>query len=1509
MKKILLIVSLFIGLFGLIPQHALAQAVTGVSLNKHTLNLDLWASEQLVATISPSDAANTNVVWHSSNDAIIHVDNTGNVTAYHDGVAAVYVKTDDGNLTDSCIVTCQVSDAANIVSFSFSGEAHSASISDDNMKITGFMPYGTDATNITVGNYQLSPGATIDPLPENVHNFSDTVSFVVTASDGTTQKTWKVYAMIFPDLSGAQKVELNFSTAPQGWISDTVSWEESDIHFHVGYPNPADTSWPPSASVGVDQDYSQKIGIALFPANLQFYLKDTNKVIVAASMYILENCDDSCSFVYFQGANTGKTWYIDKMTREFHFYDLHQIKADYGKFRSFEGSFSGITFWIANKDGSVNHTPVADAGPDQTVHSKDTVQLDGSASLDPDQQPLHYQWSAPGGIVLDDPTLARPSFIAPNSMDTLHLTFTLSVSDGSLSATDQVIITVIPTNHLPVANAGPDQTVMEGDSVHLDGTASSDPDGDPITYQWLAPGGITLTDASSPTPAFLAPEVQQTTVFSFALIVNDGLVNSVHDTVFITVNNRNHQPIAWFDIDSTSVYEGDTAYMDGHYSYDPDGDSLSFHWWADQGSGIRFFDSTAMDVRCGTPMVNKDTTFKVYLKVDDGSLYSDPDTFYLRVQNINAVPVAVLQKHTTPVFDGDTVYLDGSGSSDADGDSLIYKWTAANGIWISGSGSTAWFIAPIVQKDTPYFVTLVVNDGTSDSPPDTDTIWVQHKNHAPVAESGYPIEIFEGDSSYLYGSLSYDLDGDSLRYSWKVPAGFWIADSTQPDSRFSAPQIVHDTTFSLVLTVFDGQLYSQPDTCRVTVKKRNQAPVAKIVSTSPIFYGVSMNEGDTLWIDGSPSYDPDGDPITYDWALPKDFQFYHYDSVKVMVIAPSVTQTTSYSAALYVKDPGQLRSSDRFTIQVLNVNNAPVAESGYPIEINEGDSAYLYGSLSYDLDGDSLSYSWDVPAGFWIADSTQADSRFSAPHVMHDTTFSLVLTVFDGQLYSQPDTCRVTVKNVNQAPIADIVSTGQTFFGVSLNEGDSLWIDGSPSYDPDGDSITYDWAISKDFDFYHYDSVKVLIVAHDVAQTTSFDASLFVSDGLLRSEKRFIIQVLNVNQPPYADAGKDFRVLSGQTGQLDASVSYDPDMDSLRFTWTAPNGIILDDPHAMKPHFVAPQVTQIDTLHFSLVVSDGLLNSATVTVEVQVIPLVASLSVSPYLHDTLLPDAMRHVSIYYHDGSSWIPENILSYEESGVSYFAVWQGEWMISVDPLSDNAGFVSTFSGDVPYWAQENSFSVTAGAVVNQNIHLIAVSDTLSGDGRIDGTIYRDPDSTATKRSSINRLDEKQSDLPPAEGVSVFLYQKSDDALLASRLTDENGKFVFDKLPHAIYYLSVQLPGYDENEHWDVVVSDTTTQTDSVNFVVNEAQGSVTDVPNIDPMDFNLYPNPTRGQLQIRLNNFEEKESTLYIYDITGHLMLSKKLKSAVVKVDISQFRKGIYFVRIMNQNKVMTRRIVKH
>ncbi|ANU07434.1 autotransporter outer membrane beta-barrel domain-containing protein [Paraurantiacibacter namhicola] len=98
-----------------------------------------------------------------------------------------------------------------------------------------------------------------------------------------------------------------------------------------------------------------------------------------------------------------------------------------------------------------------------------------------------------------------------------------------------------PTNQAPTADAGADvANVVPGSTVTLDGSASTDPDNDALTYSWVQVSGpaVTLTNANSATPSFTAPGGAGGTPIVFQLVVNDGTVSSVADTVTISIQDN-----------------------------------------------------------------------------------------------------------------------------------------------------------------------------------------------------------------------------------------------------------------------------------------------------------------------------------------------------------------------------------------------------------------------------------------------------------------------------------------------------------------------------------------------------------------------------------------------------------------------------------------------------------------------------------------------------------------------------------------------------------------------------------------------------------------------------------------------------------------------------------------------------------------------------------------------------------------------------------------------------------
>ena len=378
-----------------------------------------------------------------------------------------------------------------------------------------------------------------------------------------------------------------------------------------------------------------------------------------------------------------------------------------------------------SKDSS-NHAPVAAPGTSRAVNVGDVVALDGSGSYDEDGDSLTYEWEleAPAGssAALSSASDAAPTFTPDVAGD---YSVTLVVKDAlSSSAPATIVITasvVDLENTPPVADAGIDRQVEVGSSVMLDGSRSSDAEGDALTYSWELvsvpeSSAAAIADAEATATSFVADVVG---VYLVRLVVNDGKASSNPTTIEITSvagPPSNQPPVAKVGQD-LAVEVGDAVTLDGSNSQDPEMKPLTFSWALEvpNGSFVALDDATS-----ATPAFTPDAigTYTATLIVNDGELDSEPESVKIQVAKDNTAPTARAGMNLAGVID-EPVELDGSMSSDPEGDELTFAWMmTGKPVGSSTTLADATSAKPTFTPDLPgnYVVSLTVSDAEFTSP-------------------------------------------------------------------------------------------------------------------------------------------------------------------------------------------------------------------------------------------------------------------------------------------------------------------------------------------------------------------------------------------------------------------------------------------------------------------------------------------------------------------------------------------------------------------------------------------------------------------------------------------------------------------------------------------------------------------------------------------------------------------------------------------------------------------------
>ena len=281
-------------------------------------------------------------------------------------------------------------------------------------------------------------------------------------------------------------------------------------------------------------------------------------------------------------------------------------------------------------------------------------------------------------------------------------------------------------------------------------------------------------------------------------------------------------------------------------------------------------------------------------------------------------------------------------------------------------------------------------------------------NQPPVADAGPDQNVMINKLVTLNGSDSYDPEGTLITFLWtfiEVPAGSNISDAALSDITSAKPTFRPDVvdTYKIELVINDGILESAPDEVVIIAATPNVAPNANAGSDQNVF------TGETVYLDGSGSNDPDNGPgpLTYMWSfdsIPGESFLTKYDITNRDKVFPNFKPDVngSYIVSLNVND-GALSSVDTVHIMATTPKVPPNANAGADITLYIGETATLDGSASNDPDNSpqSLSYRWSfvaIPASSQLNNNDISGADTVSPSFIPDVsgTYVIALVIGDG---------------------------------------------------------------------------------------------------------------------------------------------------------------------------------------------------------------------------------------------------------------------------------------------------------------------------------------------------------------------------------------------------------------------------------------------------------------------------------------------------------------------------------
>jgi len=523
----------------------------------------------------------------------------------------------------------------------------------------------------------------------------------------------------------------------------------------------------------------------------------------------------------------------------------------------------------------LNRSPVAlFTESAETVDTGEVITFNATQSYDPDGSIVSYFWNFGDGTNVTGVTTTH------SYADDGTYTVTLTVTDDD-GATASANATKTVLNRPPVASFTENATtVLTGEVIHFNASASSDQDGSIANYFW------DFGDGTNGTGVVVDHSYADNGTYTVTLTVTDD--DGATDTTSSIKTVLNRPPVASFTESAETVYTSETISFNASASSDLDGTIVSYFWDFGDGTnatGITFDHSYA-----------DDGTYTVTLTVtdDDGAT----DSVNATKTVLNRSPVAIFTESTEIVYTSEVISFNASASYDLDGTIVSYFWEFGDGTNTTGVATSHAY-----ANDGSYTVTLTVtdNDGAMNSVNATKTVL----NRFPVASfTENATIVLTGEAISFNASASYDPDGSIVGYFWD------FGDGTNATGATTSHSYTDDGVYAVTLTVTDDD--DATGSANATKTVLNRFPVAAFTENATTVF-----TGEIILFNASLSYDLDGSIVSYFWT------FGDGDSATGVTTTHSYADNGTYTVALTIIDDDGASNSTSATKYVLN--RSPVA--------------------------------------------------------------------------------------------------------------------------------------------------------------------------------------------------------------------------------------------------------------------------------------------------------------------------------------------------------------------------------------------------------------------------------------------------------------------------------------------------------------------------------------------------------------------------------------------------------